>query len=403
MNNKKNLKMKPVGSEYMEQYNALLRYVFQVTEQELSSIGWQEREIIRAKFPTMEKADVIGWFDNDTLVSQVAVYPMHVRIFGKTYAMGGLTGVGTYPEYSNMGLMHKLLEQALKNMKEKGQDICYLYPYSIPYYRRKGWELISDKISYEIRDYQLPKNRQVPGDVRRVKTESDELKETYERYAMRTHGAILRDDLAWNEYWLWDSDDIMAAIYYNEKNEPDGYVIYWIANEIFHIKDMIFINEDARTGLWNFVAAHFSMINQVEGDTYTDEPLAFLLEDAGIKEVISPYYMGRIVDFVSFIEKYPFKPSVLDREWKFKLIDPIMECNQGYFYLTISREGHGQVMRIMEKCEDTIDIQTMTTMLMGYKRPEYLAKIGRIQAAEWTIDMLEDAIEQQTPYISDYF
>ena len=55
MNNKKNLKMKPVGSEYMEQYNALLRYVFQVTEQELSSIGWQEREIIRAKFPTMEK------------------------------------------------------------------------------------------------------------------------------------------------------------------------------------------------------------------------------------------------------------------------------------------------------------------------------------------------------------
>ena len=94
--------MKPVGSEYMEQYNALLRYVFQVTEQELSSIGWQEREIIRAKFPTMEKADVIGWFDNDTLVSQVAVYPMHVRIFGQTYAMGGLTGVGTYPEYSNM-------------------------------------------------------------------------------------------------------------------------------------------------------------------------------------------------------------------------------------------------------------------------------------------------------------
>ena len=111
--NKRNLKMRPVGIEYLEQYNALLRYVFQVTDQELNSVGWQEKEIIRAKFPTMEKADVIGWFDNDTLVSQVAVYPMRVRIFGKTYAMGGLTGVGTYPEYSNMGLMHKLLEQAL--------------------------------------------------------------------------------------------------------------------------------------------------------------------------------------------------------------------------------------------------------------------------------------------------
>lgn len=47
-------------------------------------------------------------------------------------------------------------------MREKKQYICYLYPYSIPYYRRKGWELISDKISYEIKDYQLPKTTRSP-------------------------------------------------------------------------------------------------------------------------------------------------------------------------------------------------------------------------------------------------
>jgi len=164
---KRKLKMRSVDSRYLEQYNALLRYVFQVTDQELNSVGWQEKEIIRAKFPTMEKADVIGWFDGDTLVSQVAVYPMQINVFGRIYSMGGLTGVGTYPEYSNMGLMHKLLQQALINMQKKGQYICYLYPYSIPYYRRKGWELISDKIVYEIKDYQLPKNQQVTGEILR--------------------------------------------------------------------------------------------------------------------------------------------------------------------------------------------------------------------------------------------
>ncbi len=401
--NKKKLKMLPVSSKYMEQYNALLRYVFQVTDQELSSVGWQEKEIIRAKFPTMEKADVIGWFDNDNLVSQVAVYPMQVQIFGKKYAMGGLTGVGTYPEYSNMGLMHKLLEQALKNMRKKGQHICYLYPYSIPYYRRKGWELVSDKISYEIKDYQLPKNRQVAGSVQRVRTESEELKLAYARYAEHTHGAVIRDELAWNEYWLWDPDDIMAAIYYNEHNEPDGYLIYWIANEVFYIKDMIFNNEEARTGLWNFVSAHFSMINQVEGNIYTDEPLAFLLEDASIKETISPYYMARIVDFPAFIADYPFKADAAEREWRFTMTDPILDCNQGSFLLKISKNGRGEVISITDQCTDKISIQTMTTMLMGYKRPDYLAKIGRLQTSEDIIDMLEDAIEQQTPYISDYF
>lgn len=401
--NSKKLKMMPVSSKYMKQYNDLLRYVFQVTDQELNSIGWQEKEMIRAKFPTMEKADVIGWFDEDTLVSQVAVYPMQVQIFGKTYDMGGLTGVGTYPEYSNMGLMHKLLEQALKDMRKKGQYISYLYPYSIPYYRRKGWELISDKISYEIKDYQLPKNRQVSGTVRRVEAESAEIKETYARYAAHTHGAVIRDELAWNEYWLWDRDDITAAIYYNEDGEPDGYLIYWIENEVFYIKDMIFNNEEARTGLWNFVSAHFSMIDRVEGSTYTDEPLAFLLEDANIKESISPYYMGRIVDFPSFVEHYPFKPGESDREWLFSMTDPIMECNQGTFLLKISKEGKGEAVKVSQPCSDTISIQTMTAMLMGYKRPNYLSKIGRIQAGKDKIDMLEDAIEQQIPYISDYF
>ena len=320
--NQKQLHMQPVSSRYLEQYNALLRYVFQVTDQELSSVGWQEKEFIRAKFPTMEKADVIGWFDRDTLVSQVAVYPMQARIFGRTYAMGGLTGVGTYPEYSNLGLMHKLLEQALTNMRARGQYLSYLYPYSIPYYRRKGWEVVSDKISYVIQDFQLPKARQVPGYVRRVKTDSEALNQTYARFAQHTHGAVLRDELAWNEYWLWDPDDIMAAIYYNEQDQPDGYVIYWIANEVFHIKDMIFNNETARAGLWNFVSAHFSMITRVEGSTYTDEPLAFLLEDASITETISPYYMGRIVDFPQFIAAYPFKPDAVDRSWSFTLTDP---------------------------------------------------------------------------------
>lgn len=401
--NKKSLKIREVGSEYLEQYNQLLRYVFQVTTQDLSTIGWHEKEMLHAKYPTMERADVLGWFDGDTLVSQVAVYPMKVKVFSQTYDMGGLTGVGTYPEYSSQGLMHKLLERALKNMRAKGQTITYLFPYSIPYYRRKGWEIISDKISYEIKDYQLPKSKQVVGDVRRVEVDSEELKLTYEKYAQHTHGAVLRDELAWSEYWLWDSDDIMAAIYYNENDEPDGYVIYWMADDVFNVKDMIFNNENARTGLWNFISAHLSMIDKVVGNTYTDEPLAFLLEDASITETISPYYMARIVDFPAFVAKFPFKPHPTDREWKFLLSDPIMECNQGAFVLSIDKNGKGEAKKVTGKCTDAISIQTMTTMLMGYKRPDYLARIGRIIASEDTIDMLENSIEQQTPYVSDYF
>ena len=145
------------------------------------------------------------------------------------------------------------------------------------------------------------------------------------------------------------------------------------------------------------------MISKVIGNTFTDEPLAFLLEDADIKETISPYYMARIVDVERFISEFPFKPDTTERRWHFALKDPLLPWNEGYFVLDISREGTGTLTKTTEKSNDTISIQTLTTMLLGYKRPDYLNKIGRIHCSDETLDMLEDAIEQKTPYFSDYF
>lgn len=83
-----------------------------------------------------------------------------------------------------------------------------------------------------------------------------------------------------------------AAIYYNEKHRPLGYVAYSIENEHFNIKELVYLNQEARHGLWNYISAHFSMITDVRGYNYTGEPLAFLLEDSEIRETIEPNVMG---------------------------------------------------------------------------------------------------------------
>ena len=50
----------------VNQYNALLRYAFQVTEQELAETGWRDDEIKQSKFPVLDRADVLGCFDGKT-------------------------------------------------------------------------------------------------------------------------------------------------------------------------------------------------------------------------------------------------------------------------------------------------------------------------------------------------
>lgn len=395
--------MKNVEITHGEQFNSLLRYVFQVTNQDLQTFGWENREIAQAKLPVLKQADVLGWFDEDKLISQLAVYPFQVNIFGQIYEMGGLTGVGTYPEYANLGLMNRLMRQALTNMRVRKQSISYLYPYSIPYYRRKGWEIISDKISFEIKDTQLPKLKTVSGNVERVDMEHSAIKDVYERFAKQNHGAMIRSDLAWEEYLRWDLDDMTAAVYFDSEYEPMGYVLYWIAEEVFHIKEMVYIHGEARNGLWNFVSAHFSMVTKVQGSTYTGEPLAFLLEDSEIKEVIAPYFMARIVDISLFLEQYPFPVQDTECRLSFSLHDPMLEWNQGNFTLTVDKQGRGHLTEGGVNPTVAFDIQTLTTMLMGYKRPSFLVKNGRFQADEETVNLLEKLIIREKPYFSDYF
>ena len=152
----------------LDQYNALLRYTFQVTEEELTATGWKDDEIKQSKFPVLERADVLGCFDGEDLISQFAVYPLKMNIYDTVYHVGFVTSVCTYPEYTGQGIMKKLMIQGLTQMHEEGKSFALLYPYSIPLYHHLGWEIVSNKISFNIKDRQIPTKVKAPGYVRRV-------------------------------------------------------------------------------------------------------------------------------------------------------------------------------------------------------------------------------------------
>lgn len=397
-----NLTIRPVEEKDVAQFNELLSYVFQVTKSDIEESGFEnKREMIKSKKPILELSKVFGWFNKEQLVSQIAIYPCEVNIHGTLYKMGGVTGVGTYPEYAGHGLMNELIRVALENMRESQQWISYLYPYSIPYYRRKGWEIMSDKLTFKIRDTQLPKNVDVPGMVERQEVDHEDVYKVYNQFAKENHGALQRTKFNWEEYWRYENEEQRtAAIYYGTNGEPKGVLFYWIAEEVFHIKEMFYLNQEARNGLWNFITAHFSMVYWIQGNIYKNEPLAFLLEDGQIRETIEPYFMARIVDVEEFLKSFPFKP--FRKNFHFVVSDPLAKWNNGVFgliwedeQLTVTREAVGQPVYL--------DIQTLTCLLMNYRRAAYLARIERIETDKETLRTLERIIPDMAAYFSDDF
>ena len=255
-------KMRELDKGDLEQFNALLQYAFQVTSYDLFQTGWEQEEIKYAKRPILEEAYVLGWFYQDKLASMIVVYSMKVNVHDTIMDIGGITGVATYPEYTGRGLIHALMRHALDYIHRNGMLLSFLYPYSIPFYRKMGWEIVSDKLSFTVKDTQLPKMRPVDGMVERVGLDSEDYHNVHSYFALQRHGALIRDTLSWEEYWRWDNDDMIAAVYYSKEHKPLGYVVYYIANEIFHIKEMVYLNIEANYGLWNYISAHFSMIDR---------------------------------------------------------------------------------------------------------------------------------------------
>lgn len=396
------LHIRPVEENDVDQFNELLSYVFQITESDIEESGYEsKREMIKSKRPILELSKVFGWFNDDQLVSQIAVYPCEVNIHGTLYKMGGVTGVGTYPEYAGHGLMKDLIKLALETMRADQQWISYLYPYNVPYYRRKGWEMMSDKLTFKIRDTQLPKTVEVPGIVERKEVDDPDVFTVYNQFSRENHGALQRTAFHWEEYWRYENEESRtAAVYYNKSGHPTGVLFYWVAEEVFHVKEMFYLNQEARNGLWNFISAHFSMVYWVKGDIYKNEPLAFLLEDSQIKETIEPYYMARIVDVTEFLKKFPFK--AFDQPFHFVVSDPVAEWNNGIFGLN---DAKGEVIVSNDPIGKAVqlDIQTLTCVLMNYRRPAYLARIERLHTDSDTLQLLETIIPDMEAYFGDYF
>lgn len=393
--------IRDLTTEDIDQYNALLRYAFQVTEQDITEAGWDSDEIKQSKFPVLKRADVLGCYDGESLVSQFAVYPLKMNLYNAIYEIGFVTSVSTYPEYSGKGIMSRLMKKSLMRMRAKHQSLALLYPYSIPLYRHYGWEIISNKISYSIKDRQIPAKAKASGYVRRVGWENEQFMNLHTQFAQQTHGCLFRNFLAWEEYWRWTVDDMMVAIYYNAADKPYGYMVYLIRDDIMYIKEMIYLNRDAQKGLWEYIHAHDSMIDEVRGNTYFNELVEFDMDDGDIKETIRPYIMGRIVDVTQFLSNYNCDPLERNVCIAFDISDPVLQWNNRTFHV-LFHEGKCLITNQAAHYHVSMSIATLTTLLLGYKTAMQLYRIERIYGDAVSIKRLDDVIQHESPYISDY-
>ncbi len=350
-----------------------------------------------------------GYFTNGKLSAQLTILPLHTYIRGHAFAMGGIAGVASWPEYRRQGMVGRLLEHALSVMTSKGQTVSFLAPFSFAFYRKYGWEAYVEYKRYTVELVHLPQLGAVEGTIERIGQDWELLNRIYDPYAVTFNGMLRRDE-EWWKHRIFGRNKGQVAVYYNAEREPRGYLLYQVKNREMTIREMVFHDETARRAMWKFISNHDSMIDKVTLNAPENDRLSFLLPNPRFKQETVPYFMARIVDVPGFIGQYPFAATGKSQRLLLAVEDKHAAWNNGVFSVAIDQDGRAEVKKAESESGAeyrssllSCDIQTLTAMLLGYQRPSFLHAIGRLQGDAAEVTRLEQTIPVATTYLTDFF
>ncbi|MBF0705068.1 GNAT family N-acetyltransferase [Alkalihalobacillus hwajinpoensis] len=352
--------------------------------------------------------EIWGDFEGDELAAKLHLIDFETWIAGKKFAMGGIASVATYPEHRRGGRVARLLQNALLEMKNRGQTISFLHPFQIPFYRKFGFEVLNDwkKLNFKKEDFKLLPR--VNGKVRRIALEHvyETLNPVYEEFANRFNGMLVRTESWWRERVY--SEGFQFAGYRNEEGRLTGYVYYQVKDRSIEVEELVCLDGEARRGLWNYICQHDSMIDDGTLLTNVADQLPFLLNNPKVKTIVEAYFMARIVDVENFLKHYPFK---LDKNESFFLhiTDEHAQWNNGSYH--ISAEGVNVYKGDKENAACThppkrglrCNINTLTALLTGYQMPELLYEAGLLQGPEKEVAILQKTIPNRETNFMDFF
>ncbi|WP_157037565.1 GNAT family N-acetyltransferase [Ornithinibacillus californiensis] len=384
------MKQLQLNKEYREIFE-LSQFAFQykLTEDEI------EKKRLEA-----ERHIIWGVKEEGRLAAKLHVIPLTVYVHGKQMHMGGVSSVATWPEFRRNGLVKELLTNALNDMRKNGQVLSYLHPFSVPFYRKFGYELAFNEKIYTIPFEKLKRNWDAKGYVRRREPDVSLLNNVYNSYAKRYTGAIARDEKWWKQRVL--KDDAHLAVAYDESGIPVGYIHFEVKDKKFTVIEMAYSSLTGLKLLMQFISNHDSMAETVELVVPENDNIPLLLDEPRFETKVDPYFMARVVNVKEFLKQFPFEGSATDESISLYVEDLIIPENSGLYNIRQSSGGVTQI-KSRSQAEVTCTIQQFTAMFLGYKRPTELYQLGLITGKEDAIKKLEQIIPHQQTYFPDYF
>lgn len=357
-------------------------------------------------------------FDGPKMVASFCTLPFTMRAMGKALPMGGITAVGTIPEYRRQGLLRKLMSQSLQTMKDEGRPVASLWATQAAIYQRYGCAMTSVLRRYEIDTVDISFFDGNTGKCQvgreTFAERSQEIRACYAQFADQRIGYLHRPSVLWQLSML-NEDEKEGPVHIAVARDADqaavGYVIYTIRGDRvdnrvrgqeMRIRDLVWLNTDAYRSLWRFIASHDLVGRVVWANAPRDDPAPeLMMEPRMLNMVDQEGYWFRIVDVKAALEGRGY---TTDGELTLQILeDDLAPWNSGVWQLVV-RGSECEVTPTDGPADLVMPVKALASLFTGFRSATDLAAWGLLSGEREALLRADSLFRTwHAPHCPDHF
>lgn len=355
-----------------------------------------------AEFTERVKAeDTRGLFDDaGKLVSGLRILWGDIWLGQKKVRSVDITSVATPPEDRRHGYLKQLLREVLRQEAQNGYNVSALYPFEFAFYRKFGYELASSTQSVKVKIQALAhfQSRTAGRWTQCVEDDSPRFKALYDQYCVGRFGRIDRNEIMWRRGVLkgYDGSGPVSQNLYvwtDASGQDRAYLVYRMKNRDangwerdMRIREMVWLDEDARHEIYAFIANHDSQADQAVWSTEPGDEIYALLNNP--REATIEHEAGYMIRLLN-VEK-----ALAERSWPVlgaggtaafgvAVRDDVFDWNDNHTYRVEAKGEQIEVSSVAgtEHAGLSCDVRVLGQLYAGYLSPLEAARLGKLEVA----------------------
>lgn len=353
--------------------------------------------------------ETLGIVEGGRLASFTRISSFHVRN-GREWdvPMGGIGGVATWADAQGRGHVGKIMREALCVMRERGQVVSALYPFSHPFYRRYGWASCG-----RVRRYGPFHQRDIqPGPESSAVTaltspdDWNAAAQVYREVEKRYFGLVRRGEWRWRKRFrevLESGGQIYAAQF---DGRTEGYMLCDFRYEDrvgnhCEIPEFLFTTHRAARAMFAFLAVLPRNVCDISIQVPEMPDLSPHFPEP-VQTQVRNIFMHRVVDVKGAVEQRDY-PSGLAGSVIVSIQDERAPWNAGQWELAFSN-GAASVRKAEGGEALPLTIEQFSDLYSGGCNVTLLHKLGVFSGGatkDWSL--LDAAFGERTPALLDAF